>query len=171
MAQKRGLRIIELGRDLDEKMHMQVAPCGAAQPCRPLAAQEKHLAGLGARSDVEDLLAIEGVEGDGGSESRGGHWERHGAVEFVALPLEYWVGCDGDLDIKIAGWSAVRADLALAGELDAGAGVDAGRDLDGEGAPGSDPTVARALGAGVLDGLAKALTLRAGSSGHDLAEE
>ena len=92
-------------------------------------------------------------------------------MQLIALPLEHRVGGNDDLDVEVAGRAAVRADLALAGELDSRTGVDAGRDLDGEGAPGADPAVAGAFGARMRDGLAVALALRAGTGGHDLPEE
>ncbi len=77
----------------------------------------------------------------------------------------------GDLDVQVAGRAAAGADLALAGQLDAGAVVDTGRDLDGERTAGAHPAVAGALGArGRHDG-AETLALRARPRGHDLAQE
>ena len=76
-----------------------------------------------------------------------------------------------DLDVQVAGGAAAGADLALARELDAGAVVHTGRDLDREGAAGADAAVARALRARGRHHRAEALALRAGARGHDLAEE
>jgi hypothetical protein len=48
-------------------------------------------------------------------------------VQVVAATLEDGVAVDGDLDVQVAGRARSVADLALTGELDAGAGVDPGR--------------------------------------------
>jgi hypothetical protein len=77
----------------------------------------------------------------------------------------------GDLDIQVARRAAAGADLAFAGQLDAGARVDPGRNLEGEGAPGADPTLARALETRVVDRRAVALAGLAGPSRHHLPEE
>ena len=61
---------------------------------------------------------------------------------------------DVDLDVEVARRSATRADLALGGELDAGAGVDPGRDLHGDRATRAHPAVAGALPARLGDDLA-----------------
>ena len=74
-----------------------------------------------------------------------------GAVQVVALPPEQRVRPLDDLDEQVAGRAAAGAGLALAGELDPGAGVDAGRDLDGERPAGAHPAVAAALVARVRD--------------------
>ena len=49
------------------------------------------------------------------------------AVQVVAAPLEDRVRALEDLDVQVTGGAVAGADLALAGELDAGAGVDARR--------------------------------------------
>jgi hypothetical protein len=67
--------------------------------------------------------------------------------------------------------SAARADLALAGQPDAHAVLDAGRHLDGQRPAGADATVTAALAARVLDDRAEAAAARAGAGRHDLAEE
>ena len=94
-------------------------------------------------------------------------------VQCRSLPCRVNVVVPGDvdLDVEVAGRAAAGADLALLGELDPGAGVDAGRDLDGEGAPRADPAVAGALAARVGDDRAEAAAGRARAQGADLAEE
>ncbi|GAA3234924.1 hypothetical protein GCM10020256_52400 [Streptomyces thermocoprophilus] len=71
-----------------------------------------------------------------------------------------------DLDVQVAGGAAAGADLALPGELDAGAVVDTGGDLHGECAPRADAAVAGALRARRGHDRAEALALggRAGRS-------
>ena len=68
------------------------------------------------------------------------------------MPLEELVPGDVDLDVEVACRSAARSDLALAGQLDPGAGVDPGRDLDRDRATGPDPAVADWLPPAVNDG-------------------
>ena len=78
---------------------------------------------------------------------------------------------DVDLDVQVAGRAAARADLALAGQLDAVAGVDARRDLDVDRAASPDPAVAGALAARVGDDGAEAAAGRARAHRAHLAEE
>ena len=60
-------------------------------------------------------------------------------MQVVAAPLEDRVRALDDLDVEVAGRAAAGADLALAGELDAGAGVHAGRDLASSACGGCGP--------------------------------
>ena len=78
---------------------------------------------------------------------------------------------DVDLDVEVAGRAAAGADLALAGQLDARALVDAGRDGDGERAAGADPSVSPALVARVGDDGAEAVAGGAGTRRADVAEQ
>ena len=81
------------------------------------------------------------------------------------------VRVDVDLDVEVTGRAAAGADLALLGELDAGAVVDTGGDLDVEGATRADPAVAGALAARVGDDRAEAAAGGARAQRADLAEE
>ena len=85
--------------------------------------------------------------------------------------LEDRVLADGDLDVEVTGGARAVADLALARELDAGAGVDPRGDLERQRAAGADAAVAAALVAGVGDDLPEALAGHARAGGHHLAEE
>ncbi len=62
-------------------------------------------------------------------------------VQCRSLPCRVKTSCarDVDLDVEVAGRPAARADLALVGELHPGAGVDAGRDLDGQACGATGP--------------------------------
>ena len=79
------------------------------------------------RLHVEVARAVEGVHRERGAERRGGHRHLDGRVQVVAAPLEGGVPVDGHLDVEVTGGAGAVPDLALAGELDAGAGVDARR--------------------------------------------
>jgi hypothetical protein len=92
-------------------------------------------------------------------------------VQVVALAGEDRVLALDDLDVQVAGRAAARADLALAGQPDPHAVLDAGRHLDGQRPPGADPPVTAALAARVLDDRAEAAAARAGAGRHHLAEE
>ena len=77
---------------------------------------------------------------------------------------------DVDGDVQAAGRAAARADLALVGEADLVALVDAGRDGDPERPLALRPAVALAGLAGRLDDLALAAAARAGGDVDHLAE-
>ena len=106
-----------------------------------------------------------------GAERGRGHRQRDRAVQVVAVAGEGRVRVDVDLDVEVAGRAAAGTDLALLGELDAGAVVDTGRDLDVERATRADAAVARALAARVGDDLAEPAARGARAQGADLAEE
>ena len=93
------------------------------------------------------------------------------AVQVVAVAVEDGVRALDDLDVEVTGGPAAGPDLALAGQLDPGARVDPGGDLDGERPAGADPAVAGAVDARPRDDGAEALALRARPGGHDLTEE
>src|SRR5690606_37764910 len=93
------------------------------------------------------------------------------AVQVVAPAFEDRVRALDDLQEEVAGGPSAGADLALAGELDVGAVLDAGRNPDLDRAPGAHPALAGALHARVADHAAVAAALRARAGGHDLAEE
>src|SRR6202000_1739769 len=75
------------------------------------------------------------------------------------------------LEEQVARRAAAGAGLALARELDVRAVLDARRDPDLHRPPGAHPAVAVALRAGAGQDRAVAAAVRAGLSGHHLAEE
>src|SRR6478735_6089995 len=153
LLEQLGLRRVERGRRLDDHRDDEVA-ASATQSGDAVRTDRLVRARLRARLDLElerrdqvrgrrvgGEVGLERRQGERRAERGGGHRDRDGAVQVVALPVEDRVAGDLDLDVQIAGGAATRADLALPGELDAGAVVDAGRDLDGEGTAGPDPAV------------------------------
>ena len=100
-----------------------------------------------------------------------GHRHRDVAAQVGAVAGEHRVGRHVDLDVEVPGGSTARADLALVGELDTGAGVHACRDLHGDRPARADASVAGALAAGLGDDLAVATAGGTGAEGADLAEE
>ena len=99
------------------------------------------------------------------------HGNVEGCVQVVAVADVGGVVVDADLHVQVAGGAAGRARLALAGQLDPGAGGDAGRDLDGQRTAAADAALAAALVAGVLDDGAEAFAGAAGCRRHDLAQD
>ena len=69
---------------------------------------------------------------------------RDRAVQVGALAGERLVRQLGDLDVQITGRAAAGPDLALAGEPDPHAVLDAGRHVDGDRAPGPHPALGAA---------------------------
>src|SRR4051812_11438024 len=84
-------------------------------------------------------------------------------MQVGAVTLEERVGGQRGKNIEIARRPAAHTGLALVGEADAGAVLDAGRDVDRERALARHPARARARRARVLDHLAAALADRAGA--------
>jgi hypothetical protein len=152
-------------------MHMQVAAPVRTEPRGTVALQDDALARLGAGLDGDVDRSVEGVQGRAGAERRRRHGHGDDAVQLVATAFEHGVSSHHDLDEQVACRPAVGTDLSLAGKLDPGTGVDAGRNLHGQGAPCAHPPVARAFGARVRDRRPESLALRAGSRRHHLTEE
>ena len=64
------------------------------------------------------------------AERRRRHRDRHAAEDVGAVALEELVRLDRQEDVEVAGRAAAQAGLALAGQADAGAVLDARRDVD-----------------------------------------
>ena len=61
---------------------------------------------------------------------RGHHRDRHAAEQIRPVPLEEWVRLEREEDVEVARGPAAQAGLALAGETNARAVLDAGRHVD-----------------------------------------
>ena len=84
-------------------------------------------------------------------------------MDIGALALEQLVAAHRQEHVEIAGRPAARAGLALAGEPDARAVLDAGRDVDLERLLATHATLAGAAAARLVDHLAGAVTGMAGA--------
>ncbi len=73
--------------------------------------------------------AIEPRNLDGIAERSAGKTDRHAGDQCRAIALEHAVAADVDKNIKIARRRPERSGLALTGQANAGAGIDARRDL------------------------------------------
>ena len=120
-----------------------------AQHRHALALEAELLAGLRAVRDLHlGLAAVEGRHLELAAERRGGHRHRHAAEDVGAVALEELVRLDRQEDVEVARRPAAQARLALAGEADARAVLDAGRDVDRERALLGDAAGAAAFGQG-----------------------
>ncbi len=119
-------------RGLDEHLDIQVAlRVALAHAGHALAAQAQLAAGLGALGNGDaGAPAIDGRDLDLAAERSGRHRHRRAAIEVRPVALEDVMLDDFDEDIEVALRAAGGAGLALAGQADAHAAFDTGRDLD-----------------------------------------
>ena len=97
----------------------------AAHRAHALLAQPENAAGLGLGRNLEHHFAVERRHLDRATERRGGEADRHLAGEVAAVALEDRMFAHADLDVQVPGGTAVAPRLALAGQADAIAAVDA----------------------------------------------
>jgi hypothetical protein len=150
-------------RHRNRHAHAVVALAGGAEPRHALAAQAELLARLRARRNLELDRPVERLDLDRGAERRLRKRQLELAPHVGALALEDLVLGDVQDDVEIAPPSAAPPLLALAGQAQARAGVDAGGDLDLERALDLDAALAAAFAAGVLHHPPGAAALRAGA--------
>src|SRR5664280_1587947 len=141
------------------------ARAGPAQMRRPATAQPDLRAGLRPGLDLHVLLAVRGRHADGRPQRRLGDRQREIVEELGALALERRVRRDVDRHVEAAGRAAPRADLALRGEADLVAVVDARGHADAEPLRALTAAVAAARLAGRLDDFALAA---ASGARHDV---
>src|SRR5215472_1281746 len=150
-------------RRLDHDLHIHVARLARAQHRHALALQAEAAARLGALGDLHlGLAAVDGRHLELAAERGRHHRDRHAAMQVGAIALEEAVAADREEDVEVAGRAAARAGLALAGEPDAGAVLDPGRDVDRERAVALHAAGARAGRAWIVDHLAAPVAGRAG---------
>src|SRR6185437_15179526 len=109
------------------------------------------------------LLAVDRRHLELAAERGRHHRDRHAAVQVGAVALEEVVAADREKDVEVAGRPAARARVALAGEPDAGAVLDAGRNVDRQRAVALHPAGAGAGRARIVDHLAAAVAGRTGA--------
>src|SRR5262245_14583827 len=84
-------------------------------------------------------------------------------MQVGAFALEERMRAEGEKNVEVARRTAADAGLAFAGEPDAGAVLDAGRNVHGQRALARHPPRTGAGRAGIADHLAAALAVRAGA--------
>src|SRR4029077_18552820 len=126
VAQQLLLLDVQLDRCLDGHVDDQVAAAVAVQVPDALAVEREDLPGLGAWPDVDIGGTVQALHRQRGAQRGRDHRDRHRAVQVVTLPFEDGVRALHDLKEQVAGRAAAGADLALAGQLDMRAVLDAG---------------------------------------------
>eukprot|EP00635_Sarcinochrysidales_sp_CCMP3193_P011936 CAMPEP_0118909476 /NCGR_PEP_ID=MMETSP1166-20130328/12039_1 /TAXON_ID=1104430 /ORGANISM="Chrysoreinhardia sp, Strain CCMP3193" /LENGTH=359 /DNA_ID=CAMNT_0006848911 /DNA_START=52 /DNA_END=1128 /DNA_ORIENTATION=- len=162
----------EVGGDSDVDGDVVVAAVVALVEGRDaLVGELESSAGLraGGYRDVEGGF-VEGAGLEGGAEDGVDGVDVEGRVEVLALPREGGVGLDAEEDVEVARGPALGAGVALAGETELGAVVDAAGDVDGDGLRLAADAVAVAGGAVLVDLLARAAARRARRLGLEVAE-
>src|SRR6516225_2835829 len=165
------LLVVELGRRLDGHMDDQVTPARAVQVAHAQAVHRDDLARLGAGADVQLPGPVQRLHAQRGAEGGRGHRDGHRAVQVVGLALADRVRPLDDLQEQVTRRAAARPDLPFAGQLDVGPVLHPGGNTDLDGAPGPDPAVAVAFGAGPPDDGAEPAARRARPRRHHLTEE
>src|ERR1700733_348938 len=131
LGQKLALAPREILRRLDNELHEQVARIAGAQHWHALAAEPQLAPRLGAfRHADPGLGSIERPDVEFAPQRGLNHRDRHAAIEVGAIALEERVRLYGEENIGIARRTAAHPRLALAGQADAGAVLDAGGNVD-----------------------------------------
>src|ERR1700722_10527995 len=167
LGQKLALAPREILRRLDNELHEQVARIACTQHRHALAAQPQLSPRLGAfRHADPGLGSIERPDIEFAAKRGLHHRDRDAAIKVCAVALEERVRLYGEENIDAPRRTAAHPRLALAGQADAGAVLDAGGNVDRQRtlprhAAGAGAFVARVFnrlpaavtgGAGALDG-------------------
>src|SRR5438105_3442302 len=163
-AQQFLLTFAQVGRRLDDRVDVHVAAQIGAQHGHALAAQAELVARLGARRHRHaGAVALDGRHLDRAAERRSGNRDRYPAEDVGTVALKDLVLRDADEDVEVARGGAMLPGLALAGEADAGAVLDPGRDVDRQRLLAPNPSLSAAGAARLVDRLPRTLTGRAGA--------
>ena len=146
-------------------LDVEVAEIARAQHRHALAAQSQLAPRLRRPRGCAtfDVAAVERAHREFAAERRLHHRDRHAAIEVGAVALEERMRLDRQENVEIARRAAAHARLALAGEADARAVLDAGRNIDRQRALARHAARAGAPVAGIVDRLAAAVAGRAGA--------
>ena len=145
-------------------LNIHVARLGGTQHRHALALEPELLAGLRAFLNGDaGFLAVDGRHFDFATEACNRHGDRNLAEKISAIPLEKFMGADGQENIEVARGAAAQSCLAFIGQADAGAIFDALRNVHREIAFLGDTALAAAGTARVRNNLAAALTGGAGA--------
>src|SRR5581483_9366947 len=165
------LLVREVGRRHDVQAHLQVAAARGAQVGNPLAAQAHRPAALRAGGDTEPRRLVERGDLDLGAERRLRDVDRQVEEQVVALAAEIAVLLHVDIDVQVARRAAGAARLALAGQPDLRAVVNARGHRHPQAPRGRHPPAAAAGVAGRGHDAALALAAVTQADVHELAED
>src|SRR5487761_1531671 len=161
----------DVGGDGDVDDAQLVAAPAAAHMGHAHPGDLHHLAVLGARGDLDLMLAVDGGHGDAVAEDGLGHGHRQLVEEVLAAPHQVRVRGDAEADVQVTAAAAPRSRLALPLVAEGDVLVDARRDGDVELLALLDAALAVAGGARLLDDPTLAVAARAGGDVDHLAED
>src|SRR5262245_27208414 len=151
-------------RRLDQNLNVHVAGLFRAQHRHSFTLEAEAAARLRPlRHFHPGIAAVDGRHLEFAPQCRLDHGDGHAAMHICAFALEERMRSEGEKKIKVARRTAADAGLAFAGEPDAGAVLDAGRNVHGQRALARHAPRAGAGRAGIADHLAAALAVRAGA--------
>src|SRR5256886_13339478 len=162
LLEQLALALLQLLRHLDLDAREQVAAAGALQLRRALALHAQQRPVLRAGLDLHRDRAVRGRHLDGRTERGLRERDRDLDDQVVASALVQLRRLDARDDVEVARLAAREAGLTLALQADAGAVLDAGRDLDRVALRPALAPGAAAAGTRVLDHGPVAMTARAG---------
>src|SRR5262249_42839449 len=140
-----------------------VAGLARAQHRHALALQAEAPARLGSLGNLDPgLAALDGRHVEATTQRRRHHGDWHAAVQIGTIALEECVRGKRQEDVEGARRAATRAGFAFSGKPDARAVLDARRNIDRQSPLARDAARSSTAGAGIVDHLAAALTVRAG---------
>src|SRR5699024_6849137 len=171
LAEQCLLLLVQLAGCLHVHTDAQVSTTATVEVRDTLARQVDDVPGTGARTPIDVLRTVEGVEGEGGTECGRRHRNGDGAVEGGTPTFECRVWIVDDLQADVTARPHVGTDLALTGEWGEGPVGRSRGDLDGAGDLFAHPAFARAVRARVGDDRPLTGALRTGTGGHHLPQE
>src|SRR5262249_40695620 len=161
--QQFALALTESLRRLDKNLNVHVAELFRSQDRHALALKTKAPPRLAPfRNLYATVVAADGRHFDLAAERGKNHGDRHPAMQIGAVALKEWMGADGEKNVEVAGRPSAHARFALPRKPYAGPILDAGGNVDGEGALARHSPGAGTGRTWVVDHLAAALAGRAG---------
>src|SRR5262245_47252442 len=154
----------QLLRRLDQNLNVHVAGLFRAQHRHSFTLEAEAAARLRAFRHLHPgIAAVDGRHLEFAPQCRLDHGDGYPAMQIGPFALEERMGAEREENIEVARRTAADASLAFAGEPDAGAVLDAGRNVHGQRALARHPPRTGAGRAGIADHLAAPLAVRAGA--------
>src|SRR5690606_36175947 len=151
-------------RGFDVELDVEIANILTAQHRHALALEANALARLGAGRHLQlGPGIVERGNLELAAQRSRGHGDRHTRVKVCTVALEEAMRLDGNEDVEIARRTAAHTGLALIGQANTGAVLNALGDIDRELTVLLAAALATTIGAGLVHHLATALTDRAGA--------
>ena len=123
------------------KTHAQVTAAVATESSDSAILEDKNVGALSSGLDVESHRSVESVKRKARAEDGVRHGDINRAQKIVLESAELFVVSHRHLDVEIAVRSAGRPRLTASGQVETDSRVNAGRDIESNGAAGAHPTV------------------------------